>query len=73
MKNSEYNVRKRRIGEVSSKYGLQPELFEKDIAEHYKAHEELYQSFKTWMIENKADPEKLRYMFVRLYEEFLQR
>ena len=38
-----------RVGEVSSKYGYQPELFEE-----------------------KVDPERLRYLFLRLWEEFLK-
>lgn len=71
MKNSEYNIRKRRAGEVSSKYGLRPDLFEKDLEQHAKEHEKLWSEFKAWMIENKVNPETLRYMFIKLYDEFL--
>lgn len=41
--------RRHRVGEVSSKYAYQPELFEE-----------------------KVDPERLRYLFLRLWEEFLK-
>lgn len=30
------------------------------------------QEFRTWMIERKVDPEKLRFLFLRLWEEFLK-
>lgn len=61
----------RRIGEPSSKYGYQPELFERDLEAHAAENEALWQEFMEWMIERKADPEKMRYLFLRLWEEFL--
>lgn len=62
----------RRVGEVSSKYGYQPELFERDLEQHAAESETLWRDFRAWMIERKVDPEKLRYLFLRLWEEFLK-
>lgn len=62
----------RRVGEVSSKYGYQPELFERDLEQHATENEALWQEFRAWMIERKVDPEKLRFLFLRLWEEFLK-
>lgn len=61
----------RRVGEVSSKYAYQPERFERDLEQRATEIETLRQDFRAWMIERKVDPEKLRYLFLRLYEEFL--
>lgn len=60
-----------RVGEVSSKYAYQPELFERDMQLHIEGSQRLWGLFRAWMIDNKIDPEKCRYMFVRLCEEFL--
>lgn len=60
------------VGEVSSKYGYQPELFERDLEQHAAESEAMWQEFRAWMIERKVDPEKLRYLFLRLWEEFLE-
>lgn len=62
----------RHVGEPSSKYGYQPELFERDVERRQQESEVLWQEFRAWMVERKVDPEKLRYLFVRLWEEFLQ-
>ena len=60
-----------RVGEVSSKYGYQPELFERDLEQHAAESEALWQEFRAWMIERKINPERLRFLFLRLYEEFI--
>lgn len=64
----------RRVGEVSSKYGYDPkgEQFERDIERHQQENEALYQEFRSWMIDRKVEPEKLRYLFLKLHEEFLE-
>lgn len=62
----------RRVGEVSSKYGYQPELFECDLEQHAAESEALWQDFRAWMIERKINPERLRFLFLRLWEEFLK-
>lgn len=67
----EARIKRHRVGEVSSKYGYQPELFDRDMDEHEKRCEAEWQAFKAWMIEHQIDPEKLRYMFARLYDEYL--
>ena len=64
-------VKNHRVGEVSSKYAYEPEKFEQDIQKDLEKAEKLWQDFKDWMIENKVDPDSCRYMFLRLYEEFL--
>lgn len=60
------------VGEVSSKYGYNPELFDRDMQQHKENSERLWEQFRGWMIENKVDPEICRYLFVRLYDEFLR-
>lgn len=62
----------RRVGEPSSKYGYHPELFEIDLEQHTAENEALWQGFRSWMIERQVNPEKLRYLFARLHEEFLR-
>lgn len=62
----------RRVGEVSSKYGYDPGQFERDMERHQRESEALWKDFRAWMMERKVDPEKLRYLLLRLYEEFLQ-
>lgn len=61
----------RRVGEPSSKYGYQPELFDQDLERRQQESEALWQEFRAWMVERQVDPEKLRYLFLRLWEEFL--
>lgn len=60
-----------RVGEPSSKYGYQPELFEKDLERHAKEAEALWADFKGWMMERNVTPDELRGLFLRLWEEFL--
>ena len=62
----------RRVGEVPSKYGYQPELFERDLEQHATENEALWQDFRAWMMDRQMDPEKMRYLFLRLREEFLK-
>lgn len=61
----------RHVGEPSSKYGYQPELFDRDLRKRTTESESIWKEFRAWMIERKVDPEKLRYLFLRLHEEFL--
>lgn len=62
----------RRVGEMSSKYAYDPDQFDRDMERHQKESEALYQEFRTWMMERQVDPEKLRYLFLRLRKEFLE-
>ena len=59
------------MGEVSSKYAYDPDQFDRDMERHQMENEALYQEFRAWMMERQVDPEKLRYLFLRLWEEFL--
>ena len=63
--------RKHRVGDPSSKYGYQPELFEEDIKKSMEKAEALWREFKAWMEDRGVTPEVLRRLFVRLYDEFL--
>lgn len=63
-------IKRHRVGEVSSKYGLRPDLFEKDVKAHAEEAEREWQDFKTWMLNRQITPERLRYLFLRLYEEY---
>lgn len=60
------------VGEVSSKYGYNPEKFDEDIQRHYEESERLYNEFKDWIREKKVDPRMFRVMFMRYYEEFIK-
>lgn len=61
----------RHVGEPSSKYGYQPELFDRDLERRQQESEALWQEFRAWMMERQVEPERLRYLFLRLLEEFL--
>lgn len=65
-------IKRHRVGEVSSKYGLRPDLFEADVQAHAEEAEREWQDFKAWMIERQITPERLRFLFVRLYEEYIE-
>ena len=62
----------RNVGEVSSKYGLQPEKFEEDIRRRKEESEQLYDEFKEWMKQKKVDPMQFRILFRHYFEEFIQ-
>lgn len=62
----------RRVGEVSSKYGYDSDQFDRDMERHQRENEALYQEFREWMMERQVDPEKLRYLFLRMWGEFLK-
>jgi hypothetical protein len=62
------------VGEVSSKYGYPGggDQFERDIVEKAEEAEALYQKFVNWMKEQEAEPETVRYMFIRFYEDYIK-
>lgn len=62
-----------KAGEVSSKYGLRPELFEQDIAERAEKDSRLYAEFIEWMRQREMDPETVRRMFVSFYYDFIDK
>ena len=61
-----------KVGEPSSKYGYPGggEQFEKDIAQKAAEADALYSDFVQWMKERGVNPEMVRFMFVRFYEDF---
>ena len=67
-------ARRNGVGETSSKYGYPGggEQFERDIAQKFEESEVLYQKFVNWMKEQEADPETVRLMFVRFYEDYIK-
>lgn len=64
----------RNVGEPSSKYGYDPKRiqFDRDMERHKRESEALWNKFRDWMIKRKVDPEQLRVLFLRLFEEFLK-
>ena len=61
----------RSVGEVSSKYGYQPEKFVEDIQRSSERDVQLYAEFVAWMRERQVDPEAVRRMFISFYHEFI--
>lgn len=61
----------RRVGEVSSKYGYQPDKFYEDLQRHAEESAKLYEDFRNWMIEKQVDPRDFRFCFMKYYEEFI--
>lgn len=66
-------IKKRGIGEVSSKYGydVDGKAFEADMQRHLDESEQLYSDFVEFMQTRHVDPEKFRYMFSKYYAEFI--
>ena len=61
---------KHKVGNASSKYDFNPEQFEKDVEEHRKKSEKLWNDFVKWMQENEVDPKSIRWMWMRYLEDF---
>ena len=66
-------IKRHRVGEVSSKYGYQPERFDKDLEARKARADALWADFNRWMIEHSVTPDEARRMFVRLYEDYLDK
>ena len=64
-------IKRHRVGEVSSKYGYQPEQFDKDLEARKARADALWTDFNAWMIERSVTPDEARRLLVRLYEEYL--
>lgn len=60
------------VGEVSSKYGYNPDQFTEDIQKKAEESEALYKDFVEWMKEKNVDPMAFRRLFQCYYEEFIQ-
>lgn len=67
-------IKKRGVGEVSSKYGydVDGKAFEADMQKHLEESERLYADFVEFMKSKHVDPEKFRYMFSKYYAEFIE-
>ena len=65
-------IKNHRVGEVSSKYGYQPERFDKDLEKRKARSDALWMDFNAWMIEHSVTPDEARGLFRRLFEEYLE-
>lgn len=67
-------VKKGMIGDPSSKYGYDRDgsEFEADIQKHFEDAEKLWNDFVQWMKDNDITPDKLRWLWLRYYEEFVR-
>lgn len=65
-------IKRHRVGEVSSKYGYQPEQFDKDIEARKASSDALWADFLEWMKRHEITPDEARVLFRRLFEEYLK-
>ena len=74
MRNNEKVMRRRRVGELSSKYAYDYDggQFEADMKAHKERAEYLWSEFVDFMKSHDVDPKELRTMFTRYYEEFIK-
>lgn len=64
-------IKNHRVGEVSSKYGYNPELFDKDLEDRKARYDVLWSDFLEWMKLHKITPDEARVLFRRMFEEYL--
>lgn len=64
-------IKRHRVGEVSSKYGYQPEQFDKDLEVRKDRADAMWADFMEWMKLHGITPDEARGLFVRLHEEYL--
>lgn len=65
-------IRNHRVGEVSSKYGYNPEQFDRDIEARKARSEALWADFQKWTKLHEITPDEARGLFRRLFEEYLK-
>ena len=65
-------IKRHRVGEVSSKYGYNPEQFDKDIESRKAKSDALWADFLGWMKGRGVTPGEARGLFRRLFEEYLE-
>ena len=63
-------IKRHRVGEVSSKYGYQPEQFDKDLEVRKDRADALWADFIDWVIGKGLTPEGARGLLRRLLEEY---
>lgn len=64
-------IKKRKVGEVSSKYGYQPERFDLDMQRHKERMDSVWSDLIRFAKDRGLTPDDLRYLLIRLYEEYL--
>ena len=65
-------IKSHRVGEVSSKYGYNPEQFDKDMEDRKARSDALWADFLEWMKGHGITPDEARGLFRRLFEEYLE-
>lgn len=65
-------IKRHRVGEVSSKYGYNPEQFNKDMEARKARSDALWADFLEWMKAHEITPDDARGLFRRLFEEYLE-
>lgn len=64
-------IKRHRVGEVSSKYGYNPEQFDKDLEARKTRSDALWADFLGWMKGHGITPDEARGLFRRMFEEYL--
>ena len=65
-------IKSHRVGEVSSKYGYNPEQFDKDMEARKARSDALWEDFLEWMKLHGITPDEARGLFRRMFEEYLK-
>ena len=64
-------IKRHRVGEVSSKYGYNPEQFDQDLEARKARYDALWAGFLEWMKLQGITPDEARGLFRRMFEEYL--
>lgn len=71
MRGMQTRIKQHRVGEVSSKYGYNPEQFDRDLEDRKSRSDALWADFLKWMKLHGITPDEARVLFRRLFEEYL--
>lgn len=71
MRGMQTRIKHHRVGEVSSKYGYNPEQFDKDLDTRKDRSDALWADFLGWMKQHEITPDEARGLFRRMFEEYL--
>ena len=63
-------IKRHRVGEVSSKYGYNPEQFDRDLETRKACSDALWADFIDWVIGKGLTPEDARALLRRLLEQY---
>ena len=63
-------IKRHRVGEVSSKYGYNPEQFDRDLEARKACSDALWADFIDWVIDKGLTPEDARALLRRLLEQY---